>query len=163
MEPSCNSSTQRPRRCGALAPYLLSSVRRSPHAMTNKVSKRRRRALSLSMPVTSSDPINQLTQVIEIFHLVDRALTTTVLGREEMINLGELITQISGALLTLTDDLRSAFTEYYDGDASPAWVLSVLRCGRASVQADAPRPASRAATEPGSRRRPARMSAATDG
>lgn len=31
-----------------------------------------------------------------------------------MINLGELITQISGALLTLTDDLCSAFAKCYD-------------------------------------------------
>jgi hypothetical protein len=76
--------------------------------MTDKVSKRRRRALSLSMPSISSDAITQLTRIVEIFHLVNRALTTTVLGREELIALGGLLTQISSALLTLTDLLSAS-------------------------------------------------------
>jgi hypothetical protein len=75
--------------------------------MTNKVSRRRRRDLSLSMPSISNDPITQLTRIIEIFQLVNRALTTTALGREELITLGGLLTQINGALLALTDLLSS--------------------------------------------------------
>lgn len=60
------------------------------------------------MPSISSDPIIQLTRVIEIFHLVNRVLTTTALGREELIALGGLLSQISGALLTLTDLLSAS-------------------------------------------------------
>jgi hypothetical protein len=87
--------------------------------MTNNVSKRRRRALSLSMPSMSSDPIAQLTRVIEIFHLVNRALPTTVLEREELITLGGLLAQVSGALLTLTDLLSASANT-----CGAAWAIS---------------------------------------
>jgi len=72
--------------------------------MTTGISSRRRRAaVSVSLPVASSDPVEQLDQIIETFHHVNRALPRTVLGREELIALGGLLIQVSGAMLTLTD------------------------------------------------------------
>ncbi|MGH3753421.1 MAG: hypothetical protein ACRDRP_12120 [Pseudonocardiaceae bacterium] len=82
--------------------------------MTTGVSGHRRRsAVSVSMPVASSDPVEQLDRVVETVHHVNRALPRTVLGREELIALGGLLIQISGALLTLTD-LLSVPTQHYD-------------------------------------------------
>src|SRR5919112_2613792 len=74
---------------------------------------RRRTAVSVSSPITTNDPVDQLDRSIEILHQVNRALPKTALGREELIALGGLLTQISGALLTITD-LLSAPTHYYD-------------------------------------------------
>ncbi|MGH4002148.1 MAG: hypothetical protein ACRDTJ_32305 [Pseudonocardiaceae bacterium] len=69
--------------------------------------------MSVSLPITSSDPVEQLDRVVETFHQVNRTLPKTVLGREELIALGGLLTQISGALLTLTD-LLSVPAHHYD-------------------------------------------------
>ncbi len=76
-------------------------------------SHRRRTAVSMSLPVTSSDPVDQLDRVIETFHQINRALPKAVLSREELIALGGLLTQINGALLTLTD-LLSVPAHHYD-------------------------------------------------
>jgi hypothetical protein len=82
--------------------------------MTDGFSSRRRRsAVSLSISATSSDPITQLEWVVETFHQVNRALSAAALGHAELITLGRLLTQISGALLTLTDQLSVA-TQHYD-------------------------------------------------
>lgn len=82
--------------------------------MTAGISSRRRRAaVSLSMPVTSSDPIGQLDRVVEMLHQANRALSGTALGSKELTALGGLLTQISSALLGLTDQL-SAPTQRYD-------------------------------------------------
>jgi len=96
--------------------------------MTTGLSHHRRRtAVSVSLPVASSDPVEQLDRVVDAFHRVNRALPKSVLSREELIALGGLLTQISGALLTLTD-LLSAPAHHYDRtrlrgvdtDATPA-------------------------------------------
>ena len=82
--------------------------------MTTGITRQRRRsAVSVSSPITTNDPVDQLDRVVEILHQVNRALPKTVLGREELIALGGLLTQISGALLTLTD-LLSAPAHHYD-------------------------------------------------
>ncbi|MGH3983793.1 MAG: hypothetical protein ACRDSN_16015 [Pseudonocardiaceae bacterium] len=65
------------------------------------------------MPVTSSDLVAMLDQVLEAVHQVNRALPMAVLGREELIAFGGLLTQIGGALLTLAD-LMSAPVRHYD-------------------------------------------------
>ncbi|MGH4011501.1 MAG: hypothetical protein ACRDTH_25610 [Pseudonocardiaceae bacterium] len=84
------------------------------HVMTNGISSRRRRAtVSVSSSVTSSDPVDQLDRVVDAFHQINRALPKRVLGHEELIALGGLLTQVSGALLTLTD-LLSAPAHHYD-------------------------------------------------
>jgi hypothetical protein len=84
------------------------------YAMTKPISgQRRRTVVSMSRSVTSSDPVEQLDRIIETFHHINRALPKTVLGREELIALGGLLTQISAALLTLTD-LLGAPTHHYD-------------------------------------------------
>ncbi|MGH3804491.1 MAG: hypothetical protein ACRDTD_31000 [Pseudonocardiaceae bacterium] len=84
------------------------------HIMTTGLSHHRRRtAVSVSVPVASSDPVEQLDRVVDTFHRVNRALTKTVLSREELIALGGLLTQVSGALLTLTD-LLSGPAHHYD-------------------------------------------------
>lgn len=81
--------------------------------MTTGLNHRRRAAVSVSLPVASSDPVEQLDRVVDAFHRVNRTLPKTVLSREELIALGGLVTQISGALLTLTD-LLSAPAHHYD-------------------------------------------------
>lgn len=82
--------------------------------MTTGISARRRRAaVSVSLPVVSNDPVEQLDQIVETFHHVNRALPRAVLGREELIALGGLLIQVSGALLTLTD-LLSVPAHHYD-------------------------------------------------
>lgn len=83
------------------------------HVMTTGLNHRRRAAVSMSLPVASSDPVEQLDRVVDAFHRVNRTLPKTVLSREELIALGGLVTQISGALLTLTD-LLSAPAHHYD-------------------------------------------------
>ncbi|HEV7453170.1 MAG TPA: hypothetical protein VGO16_17675 [Pseudonocardiaceae bacterium] len=76
-------------------------------------SHRRRAAVSMSLPVTNNDPVGQLDRVVETFRQVNRALPKTVPSREELIALGGLLTQINGALLTLTD-LLSTPARHYD-------------------------------------------------
>ncbi len=84
------------------------------HAMTTGISRHRRRtAVSRSCSVTPSDPVELLDRALETFHQVNRALPKRVLTREELIALGGLLTQVSGALLTLTD-LLSAPAHHYD-------------------------------------------------
>lgn len=75
--------------------------------------QRRRAAVSLSLPVVDEGPVEHLDQAVEIIHRVTRALPETVLNREELIALGGLLTQISGALLTFTD-LLIAPVHHYD-------------------------------------------------
>jgi hypothetical protein len=83
-------------------------------AMTNGLSGRRRRtAVSVLLPVASSEPVEQLDHAIEAIHRINRALPKTVLGREELLAIGGLLTQVSSALLTLTD-LLSAPAHHYD-------------------------------------------------
>jgi hypothetical protein len=76
--------------------------------MTTGITRQRRRtAVSVSSPIATNDPADQLDRVVETLHQVNRALPKTVLGREELIALGGLLTQISGALLTFTDLLSA--------------------------------------------------------
>lgn len=82
--------------------------------MTTVLSNHRRRtAVSVSLPSASSDPVEQLDRVVDAFHRINRTLPKSVLSREELIALGGLLTQVSGALLTLTD-LLSAPAHHYD-------------------------------------------------
>lgn len=82
--------------------------------MTTGISRHRRRtAVSRSCSVTTSDPVELLDRVLETFHQVNRTLPKRVLTREELIAVGGLLTQVSGALLTLTD-LLSAPAHHYD-------------------------------------------------
>ncbi len=64
------------------------------------------------MPDASSEPVEQLDRAVEIIHRVTRALPGRVLGREELIALGGLLTQVSAALLTFTDLLIPAVHHY---------------------------------------------------
>jgi len=68
--------------------------------MTTEASGYRGRA---AVSITSSDPISQLTRAVEAFQRVNRALPNVALDQEKLIALGGLLTQASGALLTLTD------------------------------------------------------------
>lgn len=89
------------------------------HAMTNGISGyRRRTALSVSSPVHSRDPVGRLDQVVEILHQINRELPHSALGREELIALGGLLTQVGDALLTFTD-LLGAPTQRYVRTRSP--------------------------------------------
>ncbi|HZA18835.1 MAG TPA: hypothetical protein VE645_18435 [Pseudonocardiaceae bacterium] len=82
--------------------------------MINSTSGRRRRtAVSMSLQLASSDSVDQLDRIVEILHQVNRTLPKTVLGREELIALGGLLTQINRALLTHVD-LLSTPTHHYD-------------------------------------------------
>lgn len=82
--------------------------------MANSVSGHRRRtAVSVSLPVASGEPVAQLDHAVEAIHRVNRTLPKTVLGREELLAIGGLLTQLSSALLTLTD-LLSAPAHHYD-------------------------------------------------
>jgi hypothetical protein len=107
--------------------------------MTTGITRQRRRsAVSVSSPITTDDPVDQLDRVVEILHQVNRALPKTVLDREELIALGGLLTQISGALLMFTDllsapahhcnraQLRRADTEVTPTQQQPA-ATSLLR------------------------------------
>jgi hypothetical protein len=51
------------------------------------------------LPITSSDTVDLLDRAVEIVHQINRALPNTALDREELIAVGGLLTQISGALL----------------------------------------------------------------
>ncbi len=101
--------------------------------MTNGVSNRRRRtAVSLSMSAASADPIDQLDRVVETFHQVNRALSSTVLGRTELIALGGLLTQISSALLALTDQL-AAPTQHFDRNLPHRTYIATTGSSRPAV------------------------------
>ncbi|MGH8572382.1 MAG: hypothetical protein ACREX8_07390 [Gammaproteobacteria bacterium] len=81
--------------------------------MINGISGRRRRtAVSMSLQLTGSDSVDQLDQIVEILHQVNRTLPKTVLDREELIALGGLLTQINSALLTLIDLLGTPTHHY---------------------------------------------------
>jgi hypothetical protein len=80
---------------------------------TGDSDRRRRLGVSLSSLDASSEPVDQISRAVEIFHRVNRTLPTTVVGREELIALGGFLTQVSGALLTLTD-LLSASAHHFD-------------------------------------------------
>lgn len=75
--------------------------------MTDQVMSRPRRrgAVSLSSPQLGTEPVGQLDRAVEILHRVTRELPERALSREELIALGGLLTQLSGALVTLTDML----------------------------------------------------------
>lgn len=73
---------------------------------------RRRAEVSLSCPEMSSEPVGQLDQAVELLHRVTRGLSARPLGPEELIALGGLLTQISGALLTITDMLTAPVQHY---------------------------------------------------
>ena len=64
------------------------------------------------MPAASSDPIDQLDRVVEILHQANRALPSMALGGKELTALGGLLTQISSALLALTDQLSVPAQRY---------------------------------------------------
>ena len=88
--------------------------------MTDKVLKdqvvsrpRRRTEVSLSSPDAGCEPVEQLDRAVEIIHRATRGLPGTVLSREELIALGGLLTQISGALLTFSE-LLLAPVHHYD-------------------------------------------------
>ena len=82
------------------------------YVMTNGVSEHRGRT-AVSLPVASSEPVEQLDRAVDALHRVNRTLPRTVLSREELIALGGLLTQISGALLTLTERLSTP-AQHYD-------------------------------------------------
>jgi hypothetical protein len=65
-----------------------------------------------SEPVTTGEPVELLDRAIEIIHLINRAFPRAALSREELIALSGLLTQISGALLTLTDLLIAPAQRY---------------------------------------------------
>lgn len=104
--------------------------------MTDRTLSRHRHhhraALSLSQPPSRDEPVEQLDRAIDNLHRVNRALPETVLDREGLIALGGLLTQISGALLTLTElllppahhhDRTRAHGEYTDATRRPAAAL----------------------------------------
>lgn len=75
--------------------------------------QRRRREVSLSSWETSSEPVEQLDRAVELVHRVTRGLPENALTRDELIALAGLLTQLGGALLTLTD-LLLAPVHHYD-------------------------------------------------
>ena len=74
---------------------------------------RRRTAVSLSSPDAGCQLVEQLDRAVEIIHRATRSLPGAVLSREELIALGGLLTQISGALLTFSE-LLLAPVHHYD-------------------------------------------------
>jgi hypothetical protein len=83
-------------------------------AVTNSVSGR----TTVSLPVANGDPVEELDRAVDAVHRVNRALPKTVLGREELIAIGGLLTQINRVLLTLTD-LLGAPAHHYDRTRLP--------------------------------------------
>lgn len=92
-------------------------------------------AIPAPLPVASSDPVEQLDCALDAIHHVNRALPKTVLGRDELVAIAGLLTQVSSALLTLTD-LLSAPAHHCDhtrlrrGDTKavrPRTATSILR------------------------------------
>ncbi|MGQ0776032.1 MAG: hypothetical protein ACT4NY_16685 [Pseudonocardiales bacterium] len=96
--------------------------------MTTKVSSHRQRA-AVSLSIASSEPVEQLDHAVDALHRVNRALPRAALGREELIALGGLLTQISGALLTLAD-LLSGPAQDYDSTRLLRAEADALRTGR---------------------------------
>ncbi|MGH8345151.1 MAG: hypothetical protein ACRES5_01075, partial [Pseudomonas sp.] len=74
--------------------------------------------MSLSLPEASSTPVDQLGRAVEILARVNRRLPSAVLRREELIALGGHLTQITLALMTLTD-LLCASAYHYDRTQLP--------------------------------------------
>lgn len=74
-------------------------ARRNPLTITDP-----RRRTTRSVPgSTPNDPVEALDLVVETCHRLNRMLPAQVLDREELIALAGLLTQVSGALLRLTD------------------------------------------------------------
>lgn len=98
--------------------------------MADKVMSRprRRSEVSLSSPDAGGEPVEQLDRAVEIIHRATRGLPGTVLSREELIALGGLLTQISGALLTFSE-LLLAPVHHYDH----------IRAGNDNADADSAR------------------------
>ncbi|MGH8628303.1 MAG: hypothetical protein ACREYC_24575 [Gammaproteobacteria bacterium] len=73
--------------------------------------------------LTTPDPASQLDQMLEACHRVNQALPGLVLGREELIALAGLLTQVSSALVRTTEVLAVS-VQYQDrvrrGRAVPA-------------------------------------------
>lgn len=105
--------------------------------------QRRRTEVSLSSPEASSEPVEQLDRAVEIIHRVTRALPGRVVGREELIALGGLLTQISGALLTFTDLLIASVDHYertravHDTDVTTQATLLLRECRNSYLAAGA--------------------------
>ncbi|MGH3985718.1 MAG: hypothetical protein ACRDTZ_00165 [Pseudonocardiaceae bacterium] len=75
--------------------------------VTSPLPTRRRPTVSVSSPVTD-DPVARLDEVVEACLRVNRVLPGRVLGREELIAVAGLLTQVSAALVRLTDLLGPA-------------------------------------------------------
>ncbi|MGH4026652.1 MAG: hypothetical protein ACRDRV_18935 [Pseudonocardiaceae bacterium] len=87
--------------CGADLPTVTA-------AMTYGIAGHRRRAtLSVSSPVDNNGPIEHLDHVVDILNKINRALPLNALGRAELTAIGGLLTQISSALVTVTDVLSA--------------------------------------------------------
>ncbi|HEX2301501.1 MAG TPA: hypothetical protein VHH34_23870 [Pseudonocardiaceae bacterium] len=97
---------------------------------------RRRAALSVSVPadqpVDKDDPIEQLDHVVDVLNKVNRVLPLTGLGRAELIAIAGLLTQISGALLTVTD-LIGTSAQHCDRTRAAAGSLRDCRDGYAAA------------------------------
>lgn len=77
---------------------------------------RRRRRVSLSAPALTTEPVGHLDHATEMIHRTTRSLAAIVPDHDELIALAGLLTQISGALLTLTELLT---TSTHQGDRTP--------------------------------------------
>jgi hypothetical protein len=80
---------------------------------TGVAGHRRRAAVSVASPVVSNDLVEQLDLIVETVHHVNLTLPRIVLGWDELLAVGGLLTQINGALLTFTD-LLSAPVHHHD-------------------------------------------------
>lgn len=72
------------------------------------LSRQRRRAtvsLSCPSPTARCEPVERIDRAVELIHQANRAVVGVAVDRDELIALAGLLTQISGALLTLTDQL----------------------------------------------------------
>lgn len=77
-------------------------------------STRRRTKVSVSLQgFIEPDPVSHLDQMLEACHQVNQALPGLVLGREELIALAGLLTQVSGALVRTTE-LLAMSVQYQD-------------------------------------------------
>lgn len=105
--------------------------------MTYGITGHRRRAtLSVSSPVGNNGPIEQLDHVVDILNKVNRALPLTGLGRAELIAIGGLLTQISDALVTVTDVL-GAPAQHHDRTRAAARLLQDCRDGYVTAHTSA--------------------------
>jgi hypothetical protein len=86
------------------------------------LSYRRRRPVSLSAPSAGVvpagvEPAEQLDRAVEVIHRANRALAAAVPERDELVALGGLLTQISGALGTITERLLTSVHRHDRGSA----------------------------------------------